>query len=99
MIGVVAHDVPLLGHAHDQIGGGLDHMAHHKEGCRGLVLGKDIQNPAGVPVLIAAVKGEVDHLFLRVSQIAGVVPRQLLLGGVAHGRGTLLRKGEPPVVR
>ena len=96
--GVVAHDVPLLSHAADYVGGSLDHIAHHEKGGGGAVLFQCIQNGVGIAILIAAVKGEIDDFLGRVPQKAGVVFGQLLRAGVAHGGLTLLREGQTPVV-
>ena len=82
--GVVAHDVPLLNHTADQVGGGLDHVSHYKEGGRGLMVLQHVQDLGGVAVLISAVKGEVEDLLGRVPHIIGVVLGQGLGGGVAH---------------
>ena len=97
--GVIAHDVPLLGHAADHVGGGLDHIAHHEKGSGGPVLFQGVQNGVGIAVLIAAVERKIDDFFGRVPQKAGVVVGQLLGAGVAHGGLALLREGQAPVVR
>ena len=96
--GVVAHDVTLLSHAADYVGGSLDHIAHHEKGGGGAVLFQCIQNGVGIAILIAAVKGEIDDFLGRVPQKAGAVFGQLLRAGVAHGGLALLREGQTPVV-
>lgn len=97
--GVVAHDVPLLSHAPDYVGGSLDHIAHHEKGGGGAVLFQCIQNGVGIAVFIPAVERKIDDFFGRVPQKAGVVVGQLLGAGVAHGGLALLREGQAPVVR
>ena len=98
VIGVVAHHVPLRHHAADQVRGGLDHVARHKEGRRGVVLFQRVQNGGGIAVFIAAVKGEVDHLLTGIAQVIGVVLGQFLHSGISHGRLALGGEGESPVV-
>lgn len=93
--GVVAHDVPLLNHTADQVGGGLDHVSHYKEGGRGLMVLQHVQDLGGVAVLISAVKGEVEDLLGRVPHIVGVVLGQGLGGGVAHRGSPSVWKDRP----
>ena len=96
--GVVAHDVALLRHAADDVRGGFDHVAHHEEGRRGVVLFQGVQDLFRIAVLIAAVKGQIDDLLGRIPQEPGVVLGQVLRAGVAHGGLALLGEGEAPIV-
>ena len=99
VIGVVAHDVALLGHAPDDVRSGLHHVPHHEEGGGSVVLFQGVQDLLRIAVLIAAVEGEVDDLVAGIAQEPGVMLRQLLRRGVAHGGLALVGEGEPPVVR
>ena len=98
VVGVVAHDMALRRHPPDHLRGGLHHMPHHEESRRGAVLLQHIQYPLRIAVLVAAVEGEVDHLFLRVPHVVRVVGRQLPGPRIAHRSLSLLWKGQPPVV-
>ena len=98
MEGVVAHDVALLRHAADDVRGGLHHVPHHKEGGGGMVLFQSIQDFFRIAVFITTVKGQVDDLLPGVAQVIGVVFRQVLRCGVAHGGLPFIWKGEAPVV-
>ena len=55
--GMIAHHMTLRRHAADNIRGGFDHMAHHKEGGRSAVFFQHVQDLRGITVLVAAVKG------------------------------------------
>ena len=57
MEGVVAHRVPLGRHPLDQIGAGLDVIAHHEEGGLDVVLFQRVQDGRGVTILIPSVEG------------------------------------------
>ena len=98
VVGVVANDVALCRHAADNVRSGLNHVAHHEEGRRGIVFFQGVQNGLRIAVFVAAVEGEVDDLLAGVPYVPSVVRRQKFRSGVAHGGQALLGKGEAPVV-
>ena len=98
VVGVVAYDVPLCRHAADDVRRGFDHVPHHKEGRRGIVLFQRVQNRFGIAVFIAAVKREVNDLPDGVPHVPRIVLRQKFRRGIADRRLPLLREGQAPVI-
>ena len=73
MIGVISHRVSLCNHPFDQFRRTLQKMSHDKKSSRCIVFFECIQNCSCVAILIAAVKCEIDHLFLFTSYIIGII--------------------------
>ena len=94
--GVIAHSVAFLHHPLYQIGVFLNVVAHQKEGSGHIVGLQHIQNLSGAAVFVARVEGQVQHLFLRVSDVGRIVPGQLVPPGVADGRHPLLPEAQAP---
>ena len=94
--GVISHNMPLCYHTAHQIGILLNVVAHQEKGGWDLVLFQYIQDLPGTAVFIACVKGQINDLFLGVSQIGGMKPGQLLAAGRADGRGIFLPEAKAP---
>ena len=75
---VVAYDMALGGHAADNVRRALDHVAHHEESGRRMVLFQGVQNFLRVSVFVPAVKGEIDDFLSGIAQIVGVILSQVL---------------------
>ena len=96
-ISVVAHNMPFRRHPLHQIAVFSDITTHQEKGRRRLVLLQHIQNLRGATVLIASVKGQINHLLVTIAHKVSVKLLQVILRGVAHRRLARLRKAQPPI--
>ena len=79
-VGMVADDVPLPDHPRNDLRAALHIWSGDKKRGRDLLFPEDIQNFFRIPVLIPAVKGEVNHLFpARIKGESAVLGIELLI--------------------
>ncbi len=90
--------MPVLHHALRDLRGRLQEMSYHEEGGGGIVLFERIQDGLRVPVLVAAVKGQIDHLLIPLSTVVGIIPRQLRRRGIARGLLSLRAEPQAPIL-
>ena len=57
-----------------------------------IVLFQGVQDGGGIPVFISRVKGQVNHLILRILGIVGIVLFQIIRSGIADGHLSLARE-------
>ena len=71
--GVITHDMPFTDHPPHQIGIPFNVIANQEEGSRGIVLLECVQDLFRAAVFVAGIEGQIDHFFVCVAKISGVV--------------------------
>ncbi len=99
MICMVSHRVSVLHHAFYDIRSRFQKMPNYKKSSRSVMFFQCIQNRRRIPVFIAAVKCQIQHLFVSLCHIVGIILFHLLYRGIAGGLLALCSKSQPPVFR
>ena len=89
---MVAHGVSFGHHTFDQVGAGLNVVSYQEKCGVDIVLFQGVQDGGGIPVFISRVKGQVNHLILRILGIVGIVLFQIIRSGIADGHLSLARE-------
>ena len=76
----------LLMHTLDQVRACGDKIADDEEGGVGVVFLQGVQDRRGISVLIAAVEGQVDYLFIGIFRIVCIIFFQFAESGVGDRR-------------
>ena len=96
---MVADKVPLLSHAADDVRAGIHKMPGHEKRRRDLLFAEDIQYLGDIAVIIPAVEGQVDGLFLRIpeAEVGIILKKRRIVGD--GGLSAILPGLIVPIVR
>ena len=79
---MIADKVPLRSHAADDVRAGIHKMPGHEKRRRNLLFAEDIQYLGDIAVIIPAVEGQVDGLFLRIpeAEVGIILKKRRIVG-------------------